>query len=954
MKRGTEAYTAGNYELAILNARGALATNPTHVEATRLLAKTAEALGSPQALQFRRQLEAIKPDDVSNLLAIAEASLKAGDPAAARQALMSVPADGQSSALYHDIAAGIAWAQQDAAAAETHSAEASKLAPTDQGYQIRLATLRLSGKSELRTEALGVLQRLSAEAPTRIQALRVLLRDSMSRGETDRTLELAGTLAAAPEAGFVDKLAQLSVFKMLRGAESASLGAGRRVKEAEYTALLAQHQHDAAADPERLYQMISWMNENHLSFAVQEWIVSLPAEVSSKPPVIVGLADAYSRTSTWGVLKELVEKSTWERFEFLRLAFLSRALDRLGDGGASAVAWKQSIEAAQNTPAFIETLAKEAIKWGWDRKAEDALWMVAAKGNQSRWAIDQLWSFAMRRQDTEALCNVSKLILQAEPKNVAARNNFISLSLLTNRQADSPHHLAEALAKEHPSNPDAAATYGFSLYQQGKPEAAVSVIEALTEAQISQPSIAIYHAIFLAAAGEADRAEKSFEVGRKALLLPEQKALTEVLDLAFRARSLGRAGDTKGAAGAWQRALTSASASSDRLELLGRVAVSSGTANDAAAVIWKLADAGRCPPWAMETLWTAALESSDPSKLYRASKVIAAANPKDFAARNNFATLALLTGNDAESPHQLAEALHQEYPDNAQAAATYGLALFRLGRAEQALKLFRALPPDQLRQPRIALYHALLLAAAGQPEVGKTSLELGSAENLLPDERVIAGILSGAFVWHSLATTTDHAGAREAWSDVLSSAAKHPGMLEVVVRMALKWGRVDEADEAMWMLANESSCPRWVIDRLWADAAKKPDAARLLKASRLLSRADPANLIARNHSIWLSLLTGQDADFPHRQAETLYQNNPGNADVAVTWSLSLLKRDRAKEAAAVLGALPPAQLREPKPSLYYGLILSASGKPEKAAEYLGLGAKAPLLPEEQALLAKLR
>jgi hypothetical protein len=47
-------------------------------------------------------------------------------------------------------------------------------------------------------------------------------------------------------------------------------------------------------------------------------------------------------------------------------------------------------------------------------------------------------------------------------------------------------------------------------------------------------------------------------------------------------------------------------------------------------------------------------------------------------------------------------------------------------------------------------------------------------------------------------------------------------------------------------------------------------------------------------------------------------------------------------------------LREPAIALYYGIILAATGDGDRAAEFLDLGQKARLLPEEKALLEKAR
>jgi hypothetical protein len=52
--------------------------------------------------------------------------------------------------------------------------------------------------------------------------------------------------------------------------------------------------------------------------------------------------------------------------------------------------------------------------------------------------------------------------------------------------------------------------------------------------------------------------------------------------------------------------------------------------------------------------------------------------------------------------------------------------------------------------------------------------------------------------------------------------------------------------------------------------------------------------------------------------------------------------------------LTPEQLRQPEIAAYYGIILAAAGDHARAAEFLDLGEKATLLPQEKALVEKAR
>jgi predicted Zn-dependent protease len=93
--------------------------------------------------------------------------------------------------------------------------------------------------------------------------------------------------------------------------------------------------------------------------------------------------------------------------------------------------------------------------------------------------------------------------------------------------ADRGQKVARELYEKEPANAAYASTYAFSLYSQGEPKKALKVMEALTDQQLREPSIAAYYGIILAAAGEHARAREFLDLGEKASLLTEEKALLE-------------------------------------------------------------------------------------------------------------------------------------------------------------------------------------------------------------------------------------------------------------------------------------------------------------------------------------------------------------------------------------------------------------------------------------------
>jgi predicted Zn-dependent protease len=92
---------------------------------------------------------------------------------------------------------------------------------------------------------------------------------------------------------------------------------------------------------------------------------------------------------------------------------------------------------------------------------------------------------------------------------------------------DRGQKIARELFEKEPANAAYVSTYAFALYSQGDFKGAVKVLGALTDEQLHQPDVAAYYGIILAAAGDQARAGEFLDLGEKATLLPEEKALLE-------------------------------------------------------------------------------------------------------------------------------------------------------------------------------------------------------------------------------------------------------------------------------------------------------------------------------------------------------------------------------------------------------------------------------------------
>jgi hypothetical protein len=515
-RRAAASLAAGDTKSALLQARKVLDIDRNNLPATRTVVKSLDAVGALVAVQWHRRLEELAPGDAENLIAWARDALKAGDRAAADTALNKVRLADRNSAAYHTAAAGLAMANGDAAAQESHLAEAVRLDPAQNENKFNLAWLRLkSTKPEMHDQAVQALEELRARPKMKLPALQLLLEDAVSRDQPFRVLELRkalDSLRANPSATLEDRLALLS-------AQQAFKGPGFFIN-------LEKFQASEVDDPNDLAELISWMNDHQLAIAACQWVSTLPAELTSKPPVNRAVAMAYYLGADWTKLKQSLESSPPDHLDFLRLALQSRLLKHQGNEGRARDAWNQALEAAKTRHGWLEGLARLAIALGWQQEREETLWALTKTPACPSWALDELWKEVIKTNDTAQMFRVAKLLFQAAPNELSVRTNFIYFALLTRNMQENPHELAELLYKENPGNAAIVRIYGLSLYLQGRNNKAVQAMAALPAGELQQPEVAFYYGVCLAVnGGESDKAREYLQRSQGLSLLPEEKAI---------------------------------------------------------------------------------------------------------------------------------------------------------------------------------------------------------------------------------------------------------------------------------------------------------------------------------------------------------------------------------------------------------------------------------------------
>jgi hypothetical protein len=515
VRRAAAYLSGGDVKSAALSARRALQLNSNSGRAMRIVAQIAEQTRDRGALDWRRKVVELQPHSTQDDLALADCALQFGEINAAGRTLASIDDGGKQTAAFHATAARLAKARQDPAAAKNEWGEAVRLAANDESYQVQfaLSCLEQPTASE-REQGLALLERLRNSRTQRSAATRSLIVDGVAhRQPVEELRSLARDLQSYPEAIFTDKLLYLRIL--------------RQSYDPEYTIYLTKIENEAAVKPDDLAALLTWMNANEISIVAINFARSLPEGALSAWPVPWAMAEAYAKVNDWSALERLTANSNWQQFDFLRRAYLARALRAENKPVATEREWAGAVKNASAQSQSLLLLTRIVFEWGWKNEGLDLLWQLAKYPEGQFEALYTLYLQYTKAGDTQGLYRVLSRLADIDPGNLKVQNNLAQISLLLNADPERARRRAANLYRKEPSNAAYASTYAFSLYAQGDAKNALKVMSRLREDQLQEPPLAAYYGIFLAASGEKAKAREYLELGRQTQLLPEEKTLLD-------------------------------------------------------------------------------------------------------------------------------------------------------------------------------------------------------------------------------------------------------------------------------------------------------------------------------------------------------------------------------------------------------------------------------------------
>lgn len=515
LKLAHEFAAKGDGRNEILCLRQALTLNPQNSEACHLMADLADATHSDAALVWRQRLVDLNPKSLGERLALTQTAMNFGDFAVASNALAGVAAVDQKSAVYQTAAGLLAAGTGQTPTAKAHFTEAIRLEPANFIPQLNLAALQLRGANAIEAAAardnLKRISLTSTNLTVRHQAKRELIVDAIRFDDFGTAEALTKDLVAPTNAFFPDRLLRLDVLL--------------KDKNPELNSTLVACERDAADNPAKLSGMAVWLMKNLSPEQALAWLQTLPNAIRTNQPAAPLMAECQLRMGDWKKLQANIQAQNWNDLEFVRHAFLARALRGQGLQEASAGEWVVALNIANDQKGALISLSRMAAAWQWRSETEALLWLVVNRYPEERWAPPVLMQSLIGGGRTRPLMQLFGLLSRRNPADLEMKNNLAFAALLLGAEELKPHELAKEVYTKSPQSPAFAATYAYSLYQQKQSADALKIMQAVAAKDLDNPAVAGYYGLVLKATGSAEKAKVYLRLALKIRLLPEEQAL---------------------------------------------------------------------------------------------------------------------------------------------------------------------------------------------------------------------------------------------------------------------------------------------------------------------------------------------------------------------------------------------------------------------------------------------
>lgn len=504
---------SGDIRRALLILEQTVQLYPQNWEARRRLANFLERLGQRQGLEAWKEIARDEPTDPRNLLGLAGAALRFGDPAVARQALDQLRRMGQTDAAYYRLSSGLALVTRDTRALEEALTELARLEPGDQRVQLNLAIARLQSADPALVEVGRVaLVGLARSEPVRIRAVVELLND-MARRWPRPTRERAAAF---------ERLAS-----ELTPAQGPVLGPPEISDPVERLVSFAMRQ--PAPEAEDAGALLSWLILNGRAAAGFEWLESLPVKTRQSRLVTAAASEAALQTGDWVHLRQLLLAGGWGPLPPLAVngAFAARESRGQLSPAAQASRWATVLESCQASLPALRMVLRLSEAWGWPEEQQQVLTAITRTFAGETWAWRRLISQALARGEAELLWQIYQRWSRAAPGDAMVQTETAIMGHLLRKRGAPPVAMTAEFVRQQPSAPGAVVAHALALWRGQRPAEALALLGGLPADAFGEPRYALAYGLMLSEAGRAGESEQMLNRAQADRLLPDEMLLLE-------------------------------------------------------------------------------------------------------------------------------------------------------------------------------------------------------------------------------------------------------------------------------------------------------------------------------------------------------------------------------------------------------------------------------------------
>ncbi len=203
----------------------------------------------------------------------------------------------------------------------------------------------------------------------------------------------------------------------------------------------------------------------------------------------------------------------------------------------------------------------------------------------------------------------------------------------------------------------------------------------------------------------------------------------------YAAREARRGGAAAEFDSLWTSAKEAAGANPEHQLALARLASKWNLPQEAEPLWLEVAKTSNARREALDALYAIYRVANDLPNLHLIAQRLHEISPEEVALSANAARFALLLDRNTAPGFALAREAYEKSPNDAAAAVTYAFALYGTGRTAEGVGILQKLAPDQLNDPHLAVYAALLYDDENQVELANKYIAIAKAGTIFPEEK---------------------------------------------------------------------------------------------------------------------------------------------------------------------------------------------------------------------------